>query len=1703
MAAKDLRIKRGSLKGRLTRFASYLDGVDVDSPDIIQLKNRIVQLEPVLDQFEQIQIELELLEPEDSDNHDRERLNFENDFYDLTARAQAIIINSTTQNAACTSAVPSTQIQNDIKLPSLNLASFDGSINEWLFFKETFESIIDSNTQLSDIHKFHYLRLALKGEAAEVIKSLEISGASYKIAWALLTERYQNKRLLINNHIQAIFNLPVMARENSAALRQILDGAVKHTRSLQNLNEPIDHWDTLLIYILSNKLDSGTRRAWEAANTNVQMPTFKDFQQFLKDKCVLLETLHGCEAKQVNNNTSKFKVKTHLVTEGTQEKCPLCKGEHCLQQCSEFSKFNQAQRLEQVRKLKLCINCMKNNHIVLNCRSNSTCRKCHKRHHTLLHREQAPSQTENSNAEAKEPTNNSISDSSSQVALSTSFSNRSLILLSTASVQVSDSHGNKHKAKVLLDSGSQASFITQNLFDKLNLKKSTVNVAVSGINQNALSIDSRAEIEVGSIHSDFVKTISCLIIPKIASLTAIPVDISSLAIPKNISLADPEFNKDGEIDILIGADTFWQLTCVGQIRLGSHLPILQKTNLGWIISGELPLLKENKISCNFNQIIENQLRKFWEMEECSLQNKHSLENDSFEMHFTQNTMRDSDGKFIVKIPLKLSDSLLGESKSNALKRLEIVERKLEKDNALKTQYQDFIREYIALNHMTKLEEPIEEANAFYLPHHCVIKSESLTTKLRVVFDGSAKSSTGYSINDLQMTGSNMQDELFSIVIRFRLHSVVISADITKMYRQVWIDKDQRRLQRILWRNQANEKVDQYELNTITYGLVSSSFLAIRCLYELAHEFEGKYPQSSSKVKSDFYVDDLLTGGETIDEVRTVISEISEILGAGGFHLNKWVSNKASLLSDISDTNPKAIINIGEDNSTKALGLIWRSEPDTLNFSVGTFSVGHVTKRSILSLISRIFDPLGLLGPVNIIGKMLLQQLWLCKVNWDESVPQHIYTAWNSFYSQLHHLNEVNFPRQVICERVVEVELHGFSDASQTAYGAVIYLRSLDSHGKFHTHILCSKTRVSPLKVLTIPRLELSGALLLARLFERVKSSLPIAFNNIYLWCDSTIVLSWIKSESRNWKVFVANRISEIQKLTCKSNWNHVKSADNPADLLTRGVSPKSFKNSKLWFNGPHWLQQSSSYWPNEPMDFIPTCKEYENELRNKGMTLVAISNESFDLINKFSTLTKLTRVTAYCLRFSSNSGNARDNRKTGPITVKELNDALQVLIKISQRGSFGQEINELAKDKPLSKSNKLCALSPFIDSSGILRVGGRLQNTDYNYSKKHPIILSAKCNLSKLLVEREHLQLLHAGAQLVLASLRNEYWIVAARNLVKKVVRSCVRCYRFNCKNTEYKMGNLPTSRVTASRPFANCGIDYAGPFLVRPVKSKRSIPIKIYLCLIVCFATKATHLELVSDLSTEGFLAALRRFTSRRGKPENIYSDNGKNFIGAITELRKLLNNNLERIQNALSAEKISWHLIPPRAPHFGGIWEAAVKSAKHHIRRVVGNTILTYEDFNTLVIQIEGILNSRPLCPLSDDPQDMQPLTPAHFLIGQSLTQLPEENLEHVKDNSLSRFQRIQSLKQGFWRRWSNEYLSELQIRSKWKASDGSEKRMERGALVLVKEDGVPPQRWVLARIVDLHPGSDGVVRVATIKTVQGIYKRPLVKLCQLPVD
>ncbi len=1569
-------------------------------------------------------------------------------------------------------------------------------------------------TNLSPSEKLTYLRHAVKdGSAKHVVAGLSGSGDQYDEAIDCLCKRYNRPRLLHQAHVRAIIDSPSLKDGAGRELRRLHDTLNQHLRALKAMKyDPPGHFITSMIEL---KLDPGTMFEWQKhTQTSSTVPHFDALLEFIDLRAQASEStapeLSRKRQYEVTSSKRSFPPRSVAsLTASLDDSCAVCKtGKHPAYSCPKFRSLPHDQMMVVLKSKHLCLICLKPGHFVKECTSTNRCRKCQKLHHTLLHVDAPPEHHGSTDATpATLPSSNAIPEHT-HVAHANSKSRH--FLLMTCRVLVLSPEGVTTQARALLDSASSTSFISEHLAQNLRLTRRRRQAQITGIGGLAHQSLGQSVVRLSIAPMSSVRErfeVEAIVLPKVTSdlpVHPVPYDQKWHHL-SGISLADPDFGSPGKVDLLLGVDVFGDVLRHGRRSGPSGSPTAFETRFGWVlagaISGEMPL---SRVISNHVTALstDDLLRRFGETEELSSgRPPHSVDEQRVVTHFQKEHRRDDTGRFVVPLPLKMDAGILGESRSTAVRRFFSLERSLRSKGKFQ-ELSDVVEEYFDMGHaepvpQSDLDKPCHKV--FYLPMHAVVKESSTTTKVRAVFDASAKSSTGVSLNNQLLVGPTVHSSLVEVLLRFRFHRIALSTDVSRMFRAVLLPASERDLHRFVWRRQPSDVLRDYRMARVTFGVASSSFAANMAIKQNAIDHATEFPLAAAAVHTSFYVDDGLVGADSLGEAIELQKQLQALLTRGGFLLRKWKSSLPAAIQhlppDLLDPQSSQTIH-DPDGFTKALGLEWSTGLDCFRLTVSKFHRQEVvTKRALVSDVAKTFDVLGWFAPVIVKVKVLLQRLWEAGVEWDEPVPPAIHETWERWRSELPALTgklipRCYFPKDAL---IVSVQLHGFSDASESAYAGVAYLRMVDANEVVHVSLVMSKTKVAPIKRLTIPRLELCGASLLADLLHHLRGAFSLSCDDVFAWTDSTIVLSWLSGSPRRFKVFVGNRVSSIITLVPPNRWHHVAGVDNPADCASRGMLPSELLEHKLWWDGPEWLRHPEAQWPTgAELVEVPVPSE-EKEI---SLHVSLPASPVLPILEKYSSFTHLTRVTAWVFRFVNNCRNSA--RKLGHISVDEISHAERYWISVAQQYAFAEELLRLQKRSELTSRSRLLALHPVLDAYGLIRVGGRTEHSSLPYSRRHPMILPGSHALTKLIIQTEHLRLLHAGPTLVAAMLSYRFHILGSRRTIRSVTRACVVCRRVSAKPKPQMLGQLPADRLKPGSVFERTGVDYAGPVMVKSGPVRKPTLVKAYICVFVCLAVKAVHLEVVSDLTSKAFIAAFRRFISRRGKPSIMWSDNGTNFVGAANELKDLFSflremTTQRKLSEFCSSQRVTWKFIPERAPHFGGLWEAAVKSLKRHLRRVVGESKLTFEEYSTVLTQVEACLNSRPLCPLPDSDDGFAALTPGHFLIGRPLEALPDYSLSYQPNSLLRRWHLCQALVRRFWQRWSSEYLTTLARFTKWNHPD---RNFEVGDLVCLREEELFSTKWPLARVVAVHPGRNGVVRVLTVKTAKGTYKRPVAK-------
>lgn len=1649
-----------------------------------------------------------------------------------------------------------------LKLPRLELGFFDGEHESWPFFYETFKSTIHENPDLTNGEKIQYLTGRLKGKALGICQGIAPTAENYNVMWKALLNKYNDERILAASYLDKLLNLPNVNDSSPTQLEEFIDkfsslySALKQLK-LQSLE------DFLFIHIACKKVGLETVKSFELKfNGTDNISSCSEFINFVRNQSNILQRVHnvasvmstntkagstqsrknynapsssvGSGARTYTNNN----VKT-FVTVQEDTNCLCCgKSNHSqLVRCPKFLSMTPNDRYKLIKSSKSCVNCLNNTHVIVNCNNSKRCNECNRSHHSLLHfpsnktiascskpapitaivTQSAPPQSESGPGESAVAislcTVGECAAATDNEVPSSNFASSS-VLLGTAQCNAVDAKGNIFVLRSLIDSASQKNVITSECCKRLNLKiHEPQSKYVSGIGDVTNPVEGVTCLTIRSRFDDSVRfTIQPVVVNRITNeLPTAKIDEARLDYLNNIPLADCNYYTPANIDLILGTDLFARILGPNSISRGDGEPVAIETLLGYVIIGQAPVINPVcnivRSYCIMDESLESRMNRFFELEEVpNVPNCLTKDEQACENYYRDTTRRESNGRYVVSLPFKCDFTALGDSMRTAERRFLSLERKLLSNPALKVEYDNVFKEYLQKNYMRPVGTISDIGNTndqYVIPHQAVVRQDKSTTKLRVVMDASSPSSSGKSLNSLLHTGPNLQNDLFQIILNFRLLPVAISADIRQMYLRVLIDENDTRFLRLLYRFNNTDEITVFELSRVPFGLCCSTYLAIRTIRQLAMDECEHFPTAASVAEKQLYMDDLAISCESTTKGVELSNQLIELFAAGGFELVKFSSNSPEVMSNIPASHRVSeAIEFSPESHLKILGLLWLPAEDLFTFSVKVES-RECTKRNILSTIARLWDLMGFVAPVTLLSKLIIKSLWENNIGWDDIPPPNIVTLWQQIESELPLFQNLKLPRHIGVNGDCIVSIIGFADASERAYGGLVYLHvQFPNENRSVINLVCAKSKVAPSKtVITLARMELCANLVLSKLMRIVIDAYATRcqISNVHAFTDSTVALAWIHSCPTRWQTFVANRVSKIHNELDPRHFHHISGKENPADCLSRGLTPAQLLEHPLWFHGPPFLSLPVSEWPVNRFD-PTTVKEIVPEIK---VNVLAITSETppasapvfYELANRVSSWSRLLRIVIYVLRFVK--------KLPRKFEVSHLDRAEEYVIKDLQKIHFSNEIKiALAGNKLPPAFLKLNAFM----KEGVFRVGGRLVHADLNYDSQHPVLLPRKDHIVNLIIDHYHRKYLHTGPQLLMSLLRQKFWILSARNIVRKRVQQCNVCFKANPRNTMAFMADLPACRFdnASLKAFSHTTTDYAGPILIVPYRRRGVHSIKAYLCLFVCLVTKAVHLELSSDLSTEAFLNAFKRFISRRGPVAVLYSDNGTNFVGAksyLDGMYQLLESEdyKDKFANVARDNRIEMKFFPPLSPHFNSMAESNVKSVKNHLTKVIGNQLLTFEEMTTVLVQIEAVLNSRPLSVLSSDPAEPLALTPAHFLVMTPLKSLPSEDLTDEKVTLLQRKRVVDHVVQSFWKRWKIEYLNTLQVRSKWLTHS---EPIEVGTVVLLKSDNSSPLDWPIGVVDRTYPNkTDNIVRVLDIRTKSGVYRRSIGKVFKLP--
>ena len=1567
----------------------------------------------------------------------------------------------------------------DPTVSNITIPKFNGNLMAWAEFNEIFDSFVHSNIRYSDVQKFVILKTHLGGEASQAIEGVPYTAEGYILARSILNERYNQSDKRREVIIGQIMDIPAVADDhNLKALRSLVDKIAACIRSLESLDIPSSSLSSIITPVIKSKLPDAWRLGW-VRNVHETTGDLPNLLKYLQREIALREDAASpirsfaspsriLPPRQQPAAASALRVSTR-PSNGSTWTCVACgRYKHGLSRCYAYQNMSVQERWAAVRYAGLCFQCL-GPHQYRSCKS-TPCPRCGAPHHSSLHG------TELSHGSSHPQSRTTAAPSSDKLQLTsdqpqpTSFQNPTLAspatsdhhdtgglvnkepvhhhynaaahgrcFMMTALIEVTGPAG-AQLARALIDGGSDSSFVKSSLADALGLSVTAQGIfACVGFKEREeeARIHERVRLQLTSRHSsescylDFWKS------DKLCAPMRAPCSPDLFTELASFELAD-DFS-GSSIDILIGADQMYDVVLPDNtVKLSKRLCAV-KTLFGYTLHGSasdagrlVPLHTYHL------QSLEN----MWTLDTIGITDKE-VRSTSGDIVPVWNS---SENRYEMPLLWKTDERPVSNLRATNMR----TSRTMQKMNpqAL-TDYNIEIKQLID-NRVVEVVDTVTETNSvFFLPHRGIYRNG----KLRIVFDGSAADGSGKSLNEYFDAGENLLHRLPAVVTQFRTGTIGCQADIKSAFHQICVRKEDQQYLQFLW------KGNVFRFRRVPFGLACSPFLLLKTLsYHLEQSLKNDQGLLQA-VKRALYMDDLCLSFSSEEEADKNMNVLNAVIEQAGMKLHK-----------IHRTGDNA-------EPSKVLGMLWDTSSDKLAVTVPDVTT-PTTRRELISVISKVFDPLGVLSPWVIRGKILFQSTWheAKSTSWDDRLSSDVQKAVNVWWSHPSSW-KMWFPRAIAdLMTSTDVRFHVFCDASIKAYCAAVYC----CHGG-ESILVIAKSRLAPLSpTLTIPRLELMAALIGARLMKFVCSAIGLEAPCVVYWTDSMDVLYWIR-QTKPQKPFVENRVREICQLSSVDQWQYIEGVRNPADLGTRGITLMKLSVSRDWWNGPSVLLEALSQ-PTLSVPFLsaeglvelrrdcdgmsPETKAcaYTRQISHTHQFVGSQREHLFDL-DGCATLKQAVHRMAWIMRFCHNARRPPAERWSGALTPDERKTSLYELIRTTQELAYRSDTAPKQNGSTLlTVDSTLDKMRPQLNTDGLLCAVSRTNEPPI-------IVLPEQSRLTTLIIEEAHRLCFHQGVRVTLAQVSVDYLV--RRRTVKKVVDSCRRCRRFKGLPYRSAEGALPAFRTVFSRPFAKIGIDYFGPMYIDSGS-------KVWILLFTCATSRAVHLELVSSQDAQNLMQALRRFFALRGTPSVIISDNAKSF----------------RMLQGLVPRAVSWRFIPEAAPWWGGFWERMVGVTKRALRVTLHQCHLSFIELSTTLYELSYHLNLRPLTA----ERNLEALTPAHFLFGvQDIRGVISPAVTGNDTGNISRAWRHQQrVARRLVNRWNTEYLQTLRA---WNTPTRTPPpRLPRKGDVVLVSDKVPRGRWPLARVLDLFPGRDGHYRAAMLEMRGKQTRRPISKLYAL---
>lgn len=1479
----------------------------------------------------------------------------------------------------------------------------------------------------------------------------------------------------------------------------------------------------------------------------------------------------------VSSRASSYSSKFSSKLDDCEKVCPIHGKPHPLRKCRAFREKPIEERKMFLKEHNLCFKCCSaSSHLARDCKVKVQCSECKsERHNTVLHPGPAPW------IEVKDPAPDHGGEEvetlpqSDITAKCTKVCGGDLMDRSCSKICLVKVYpaGNREKAVKLyaiLDEQSNRSLVRSQFFEVFGDKSPSAPYILrtcAGVKESSGRRASGYEVESldGTARIPLPSLTECNEIPNNRDEIPTPDVALHHAHLKSLAHLIPDLDPNAQIMLLLGRDVIRVHKVRKQVNGSHNQPYAQKLDLGWVVVGNvclgsvhrpsaissfytnttelrrpsifnpcpnvfcvkerysaiqvadhLPTCSEQESTCDVDHLGCNVFKRTKEDNQVA----PSIQDASFMKIMKDGLQKDTNNSWVAPLPFKSPRQQLPNNRPQALKRLKSLIHNFERKPEMREHFLSFMEQMFKNGH-AELAPPLgEEEERWYLPTFGVYHPKK-PKKIRIVFDSSARFN-GVSLNDVLLTGPDLNNTLLGVLMRFRKEAVAFSADIEQMFYSFLVREEDRNFLRFLWfrDNDLSKDVVDYRMTVHVFGNSPSPAVAIYGLHQSVQVSEFHIdPDVKHFVMRDFYVDDGLKSLPTVEAAINLLKKTQDVLSRSNLRLHKIAANKKEVMrafpsrdyaSDLKDLD----LDADTVPMQRSLGLNWNLQTDCFVFSVSQETKPY-TRRGVLSIINSLYDPLGFVAPVVIQGKAILRELTAENGDWDAPLPRDKEEAWTSWRASLTELSSLMIPRpytETSPSTAVNRELCVFSDASTKAIAAVAYLRVTDTAGKHHVGFVMGKAKLAPRPEHTIPRLELCAAVLAVELSDLISAELDLQLNAVTYYTDSKVVLGYICNETRRFYVYVSNRVLRIRRSSSPRQWRYVATNQNPADHATRSVAAGTLKDTN-WLSGPRFLSKPKQNVPDITFDLVDPGSDPDiRPLVSTLSTATASKQLGSQRFTKFSSWRSLTRAITHLKHIASCYNMITTNKpckgwhlcKTG-FSVEESTQASDIIIRTVQEEVYGEEIKCIIIHKEVPRSSPLKSLDPFIDAHGLLRVGGRLHYSSLAQSEKTPVIIPGNHHIATLLIRQYHEQVHHQGRLFTEGAVRAAgFWIVGGKRKVSSIIYRCVTCRRLRAPVSCQKMASLPADRLSTDPPFTNVGLDVFGPWSVSARRTRGGLShSKRWAVIFTCMSVRAVHIEVIESLDTSSFINALRRFLAVRGPVKSIRSDRGTNFVGACQALKIPSNIDHNGVKSYLSAQGCSWTFNPPHASHFGGTWERMIGLA----RRILDSMFLqlkgqlTHEVLVTFMAEVAGIINARPLVPVTTDPDNSFILTPA-ALLTQKVNCVPAPPGEFgPSDLYKHQWRQVQHLSNTFWDRWRKQFLPTLQSRRKWQSSNPN---IKSGDVVLLKDSQVQRNKWPLGLVTQTFQSKDGKVRQVEVKVIkpggETLFVRPITEIVLL---